>query len=161
MMVLDQGLHNNMRRFGMKPMALISALSLLAVTGLALAQPPGVYAQQGYTQAPLSSRFVMRKGMRFERFRDQNGYHLRIHTQGMDPDALQVSVQGRSLVGENRESHQVEHRGDRGSYQFASASSNMRRRFPLPPDADVQAMQRSVEEGSLVITLPYRQLPRY
>lgn len=145
----------------MKPMALFSALCLLAVTGLALAQPPGVYSQQGYGHAPQGNRFSVQQSMRFERFRDQDGYHLRIHTQGMDPQALQVSIQGRSLVVQNRESHQVEHRSERGSYQFASTSSNMRRRFPLPPDADTEAMKRSVEEGTLVITLPYRELPRY
>jgi HSP20 family molecular chaperone IbpA len=145
----------------MKSMALISVLCLLAVTGLALAQPPGAFSRQGYGHAPPANRFSVQKGIRFERFRDQNGYHLRIHTQGMDPEALQVSIQGRSLVVQNRESHQVEHRSERGSYQFATSSTNMRRRFRLPPDADEQAMQRSVEEGSLVITFPYRELPRY
>ncbi len=145
----------------MKPTALISALSLLACTGLALAQPPGAYSGQSYGHAPQANRFVTQQGMRFERFRDQDGYHLRIQTRGMDPEALQVSIQGRSLVVENRESRQVERRSDQGSYQFASSSMNMRRRFPLPPDADAQAMQRTVEEGILTISFPYRQIPRY
>lgn len=145
----------------MKLVALFSALCLLAVSVPALAQPPGAPTGQAYGHAPQSSRFSVRQGMRFERYRDQSGYHLRVHTQGMDPEALQVSVQGRALVVENRESHQVEHRSEQGSYQFATTSSNMRRRFPIPPDADAEAMQRSVEEGTLVITLPYRKPRRY
>jgi HSP20 family molecular chaperone IbpA len=145
----------------MKFMVLISALTLLTLTGLALAQPPGYNPRPGYNHAPEAHRFAVQKGVRFERFRDQDGYHLKIHTQGMDPEAIQVSVQGRSLVVENRESHQVQRHSDRGSYQFASASSSMRRRFRLPPDADAQAMQRSAAEDSLTITLPYRELRRY
>ena len=145
----------------MKPTALISALVLMAFTGLASAQPPGAYSPPAYGQAPQGNHFVKQAGIRFDRYRDQDGYHLRIQTRGMDPESLQVSVQGRSLVVENRESHRVERSSERGSYQFASSSSNMRRRFSLPPDADAQAMQRRVEEGALVISLPYRQALRY
>ncbi|MEJ2454999.1 MAG: Hsp20 family protein [Candidatus Thiodiazotropha sp.] len=146
----------------MKVFLLISAVLLLAFSSSALAQPPGAGPEQrfGY-HSPSSSRFTVQQGMRFERFRDRNGYQLRIHTRGMDPEAIQVRVQGRSLVVENRESHQIEQRNDRGSYQFAATSSNMRRRFPIPPDADPGAMQRSLEEGAVVITLPYAQGPRY
>jgi HSP20 family molecular chaperone IbpA len=79
----------------------------------------------------------------------------------MDPEAIQVTVQGWSLVVQNRESHRVEQRSDRGSYNFSATSSSMRRRFPLPPDADASAMKRSQEDGVVVITLPYRQIPRY
>jgi HSP20 family molecular chaperone IbpA len=141
----------------MKFMVLIGVLSLLAVSSLSLAQPP----VRGYGYAPPANRFSMQKGMHFERYRDEAGYQLRIHTRGMEPEAIQVTVQGRSLVVQNRESHRVEQRNDRGSYQFAAASSNMRRRFPLPPDADVNAMQRTVEDGMVLITLPYIQGRRY
>ena len=145
----------------MKPTVFISALFLMAFTGLASAQPPGAYSHPAYGHASQGNRFVKQTGIRFERYRDQEGYHLRIQTRGMDPESLQVSIQGRSLVVENRESHRVERSSERGSYQFASSSSSMRRRFTLPPDADAQAMQRTVEEGALVISLPYRQASRY
>lgn len=145
----------------MKSSAFISALVLMAFTGLASAQPPDTYSHPAYGHSPQANRFVKHTGMRFERYRDQEGYHLRIQTRGMDPESLQVSIQGRSLVVENRESHRVERSSERGSYQFASSSSSMRRRFPLPPDADAQAMQRSVEEDVLLISLPYRQASRY
>ncbi|MCU7844979.1 MAG: Hsp20/alpha crystallin family protein [Candidatus Thiodiazotropha sp. (ex Monitilora ramsayi)] len=99
--------------------------------------------------------------MRFQRTRDENGYILRIETRGMTPDAIQVSLQGRSLVVQNQESRQVEQRSDRGGYQFSSTSSSMRRRFHLPPDADVAAMQRSEEDGVVVIRFPYASGLRY
>lgn len=125
-----------------------------------LAQPPGYYGMdRGYATSPNS--FSVQQGVRFERGRDQNGYTLRILTQGISPDAIQVNVRGHTLVVENQESHQVEQRSDRGSYHFSSTSSSMRRRFTLPPDADVQAMKRTVEEGVITITLPYAKAPRY
>jgi HSP20 family molecular chaperone IbpA len=144
----------------MKSIALIGALCLLAISSTVLAQPPGAGDPRYFGYASPSNRFSVQKGIRFERFRDQRGYHLRIHTRGIDPEALQVSVQGRSLVVENRESHRLEQRNDRGSYQFAAASASLRRRLPLPPDADAGAMKRSVENGVVVITLPYAKSPR-
>jgi HSP20 family molecular chaperone IbpA len=145
----------------MKSIALIGALTLLVISSTASAQPPGAGNPQQFGHASPSNRFTVKKGIRFERFRDPQGYQLRIHTRGIDPEALQIRVQGRSLVVENRESHRLEQRNDRGGYQFASASANMRRRLMLPPDADVGAMQRSVKEGVVVITLPYVQGIRY
>ena len=144
----------------MKIIALIGTILLAAGSSFVVAQPPGGPARD-YGSASPSSRFAVQKGMRFERFRDRDGYQLRIHIRGMDPEAIQVSVRRRSLVVENRESHQIEQRNDRGGYQFATASSSMKRRIPLPPDADAGALQRSVEEGVVVITLPYAQGPRY
>lgn len=138
----------------------ISAMLLSCVCTVSLAQPPGTYGFDRGAGYPSPGSFNFQRGVRFERDRDRDGYHLRIHLQGISPDAIQVNVQGRSLVVENRESHQVEQRSDRGSYQFSSASSSMRRRFALPPNADVQALQRSDEEGVVVITLPYAERVR-
>jgi HSP20 family molecular chaperone IbpA len=145
----------------MKVILLIGAVLLLVFGSSALAQHPGTGPDQRFGYHSPSNRYSVQKGVRFERYRDSAGYQLKIHTRGMDPEAIQVSVQGRSLVVENRESHQVEQRNDRGSYQFATTSSSMRRRFPIPPDADPGAMRRSVEEGVVVITLPYAQHRRY
>jgi HSP20 family molecular chaperone IbpA len=144
----------------MKFIALISVLALLAVSHLAIAQPTGFVPGQGYGYAFPANRFSMQQGMRFKRYRDETGYQLMIYTRGMDPEAIQVAVRGRLLVVQNRESHRVERYGDRGSYRFAAASSNMKRRFPLPPDADAAAMRRSVEDGVVILTLPYIQVRR-
>ena len=147
----------------MKSIALIGLASLCAFGSPTVAQTPG---PEGYRQSfghysSSANRFSLQQGVRFERYRDQEGYRLRIHTRGMDPEAIQVSVQGRSLLVQNRQAHQVEQRNDRGGYQFSTTSSNMRRRFPIPPDADARAMKRSLEEGVVVITLPYAQTGRY
>jgi HSP20 family molecular chaperone IbpA len=139
----------------------ISVMLLSSVLTVSLAQPPGTYGPGMVAGSPSSGSFNFQRGMRFERDRDQAGYHLRIHLQGISPDAIQVNVQGHSLVVENRESQQIERRSDRGRYQFSSTSSSMRRRFSLPPDADVGALQRSDEEGVIVITLPYVERVRY
>jgi HSP20 family molecular chaperone IbpA len=145
----------------MKFIALIGVVCLSAFSSTAFAQPLKAGNPWYLSNASPNNRVSLQKGIRFERFRDQHGYQLRIHTRGIDPEALQVSVQGRSLVVENRESHRLEQRNDRGSYQFAAASANMRRRLPLPPDADVGAMRRSVENGAVLITLPYAPTPRF
>jgi HSP20 family molecular chaperone IbpA len=139
---------------------LFALVSTMAAT--VSAQPPGYYgpsAAGGYA-AP-SNSFSVQKGMRFEKGRDDKGYYLRIYTRGVSPEAVQVSVRGRTLIVENQESRQVEQRSDRGGYSFSTSSSSMRRRFPLPPDADAQSMQRSVEDGVIVITLPYATGRRY
>ncbi|MEJ2693024.1 MAG: Hsp20/alpha crystallin family protein [Candidatus Thiodiazotropha sp.] len=146
----------------MKSVALLSVICFWALSLSALAQPPGVGGQgKGYGYTSPGNRFFVQRGVHFERYRDRDGYQLRIHTRGMDPEAIQVTVQGRSLVVQNRESHQLERRSGRGGYSFSTTSSSMRRRFPLPPDADAGAMKRSQEEGVVVITLPYAQFPRF
>ncbi len=147
----------------MKSIVLICLVCLGAVSSQVMAQPPGGDGhRQSYGHAGFpDNRFSVQRGVRFERYRDQHGYHIRIHTRGMDPEAIQVSIQGRFLVVQNRESHKVEQRNDRGSYQFAATSSNMRRRFPLPPNADASAMKRSLDDGVVMITLPYTKTPRY
>jgi HSP20 family molecular chaperone IbpA len=134
---------------------LSTLLSSLAVT--VSAQPPGYYGPGGAGgyAPPSSNSFNVQQDVRFERTRSDKGYILRIYTRGISPEAIQVSVQGHTLVVQNQESRQVERRSDRGSYSFSSSSSSMRRRFSLPPDADAQAMQRTVEDGVIVITLPY------
>ncbi|MEJ2589935.1 MAG: Hsp20/alpha crystallin family protein [Candidatus Thiodiazotropha sp.] len=141
---------------------LIALVSTFAT--VVLAQPPGYYGPgrggAGSYAAP-STGFNVQQGIRFEQGRDDKGYILRIYTRGISPEAIQVSVRGRTLVVENQQSRQVEQRSDRGSYSFSSSSSNMRRRFPLPPDADAQAMQRTVEDGVIVITLPYASRAHY
>ncbi|MET0070292.1 MAG: Hsp20/alpha crystallin family protein [Candidatus Thiodiazotropha sp.] len=135
----------------------ISLIFMVVAASQLFAQPPGYY-HQGMShdragQGP--SSFQVRRGVRFKQDQDESGYHLRILLQGYSPDSIQVSVDGRSLLVENQEAHRVENRSER-SYSFSTSSSSMRRRFRLPWDADVSAMQRTEKEGEIVITLPYR-----
>jgi HSP20 family molecular chaperone IbpA len=147
----------------MKSTIMVIVFALISASAnVAAAQPPGNYgpgAMGSYATPP--NGFNIEQGMRFERGRDEKGYTLRIFTRGISPDAVQVSVRGRTLVVENQASRQIEQRSDRGSYHFSSSSSHMRRRFPLPPDADAQAMQQTVDDGVIVITLPYAKGRRF
>jgi HSP20 family molecular chaperone IbpA len=135
----------------------ITIFCMALATSQLYAQPPGYYhpgmSSSRAAQAP--SSFHVQRGVRFRQDQDDSGYHLRILLQGYSPDAIQVSVDGRSLLVENKEMHRVENRNERG-HSFVSSSSSMRRRFRLPWNADVNGMQRSEKEGEIVITLPYR-----
>jgi HSP20 family molecular chaperone IbpA len=124
------------------------------------AQPPGYYhpgtPYSRSLEAPSSIQIQRR--VRFQQDQDDTGYHLRIFLQGYSPDAIEVSVAGRSLLVANKEAHRVENRNERG-YSFFSSSSSLRRRFRVPWDADLSGMQRSEKEGEITITLPYRRYP--
>ena len=133
----------------------VSAMMLASVCTVTLAHSPGANGSSMGYHSSVPGAFSIQRGVRFERDRDQRGYRLRIYLRGIAPEAIHVSVRGRALVVENRESHQVKQRNDQNSYRFSSTSSSMRRRFPLPPDADIRALQRTGEKGLIVITLPY------
>ncbi|MCU7907111.1 MAG: Hsp20/alpha crystallin family protein [Candidatus Thiodiazotropha sp. (ex Epidulcina cf. delphinae)] len=145
-----------------KEMLLLSVIVAAAFSLSTLAQPPAYFGSGGVPfnrSIARPSFFNRQKSVRFKQDRDENGYHLWIFSQGFSPDALQVKMEGRSLVVENQEAHRVENRSERG-YSFSSASSSMRRRFRLPGDADVEAMQKTEEGGVIVITLPYKPYRR-
>ena len=137
-------------------LATLSILVLIGLVSTATAQPPGYYGYPGFqrpTPSWMGSRHQGR--IRIERDRDEAGYLLRIFTSGdIDPEAIQVSVQGNSLLIENDQSTQQEQRSDQGFYSYSRSSSRFRRRLSLPWDADVDNMQRSVEDGVITITLP-------
>ncbi|MEW8428428.1 MAG: Hsp20/alpha crystallin family protein [gamma proteobacterium symbiont of Ctena orbiculata] len=135
----------------------ISLIFMVVAASQLFAQPPGYYHPgMSYDRAGQGpSSFRVQRGVRFQQDQDESGYHLRIRLQGYSPESIQVSVDGRSLLVENREAHRVENRSER-SYSFSTSSSSMRRRFRLPWVADLTAMQRTENEGEIVITLPYR-----
>ena len=118
------------------------------------AQPP---AYPGYHRPPVERAhgFNVQRSVRFRQYQDERGYHLRIHVRGYAPEAIQVKVEGPFLLVENQQAQRIESRHERG-YSFSSSSSSLRRRFKLPWNADGAAMQRTEQEGVVVITLPYR-----
>ncbi|MET0090117.1 MAG: Hsp20/alpha crystallin family protein [Candidatus Thiodiazotropha sp.] len=131
---------------------------LLALT--AQAQPPAGYygggPSMGSPSVERGAGFSQQRGIRFQQDQDAAGYHLRIYTQGYEPGAIDVRVEGPYLVVQNQESHRLENRSERG-YSFSSNAISMKRRFRIPRDADVAGMSREESEGSLVVTLPYRR----
>ncbi|MEW8508561.1 MAG: Hsp20/alpha crystallin family protein [Candidatus Thiodiazotropha sp.] len=146
----------------MKSLFLTISLIFMVVAATQLyAQPPGYYhpGMSSYDRAGQGpTSFNVQRRVSFKQDQDDTGYHLRIRLQGYSPESIQVSVDGRSLLVENQEAHRVENRNER-SYSFSSSSSSMRRRFRLPWDADVTALQRTEKEGEIVITLPYKARP--
>jgi HSP20 family molecular chaperone IbpA len=144
------------------PVSIGGLVLLISMSFTLQAQPYSGYPPHGAGVAPShGSSFSTQKGMRFLKSRDEKGYILRIEIRGMSPEAIQTTVNGRTLSVQNRESQQVERRSDRGGYSFSSVSSNMRRRIHLPPDADISGMQRNEEEGAVVIRFPYAEARRY
>jgi HSP20 family molecular chaperone IbpA len=138
----------------------LSVFCLTLVVSQLYAQPPGYYHPgMPYSRGvETPSSIQVQRGVRFRQDQDEAGYHLRILLQGYSPEAIQVGVEGRSLLVQNKEAHRVENRNERG-HSFFSTSSSLRRRFRLPWDADVSGMQRTEKESEIVITLPYRAYP--
>ena len=139
-----------------KIVATMSFLVLAGLVGAANAQPTGYYGYPGF-QRPTPSWMgsCHQARIRLERDRNEEGYLLRIYTSGdIDPEAIQVSIRGNSLLIENDQSTQQEQKSDRGYYSSSRSSSRFRRRLSLPWDADADNMQRSVEDGVITIMLP-------
>ena len=139
---------------------------LLLTIGLAMggayAQPPGYPGFPGFPgyQRPAPG-WVSRHhhgGVRLERDSTPEGYLLKIYPTGdLDPQAIQISVQGRSLrIEVDQSMQQEENDRDRGYFSFSRSSSHFLRRLTLPRDADTEHMKRSVKDGVINLLLPRR-----
>jgi len=87
-----------------------------------------------------------------------NGYLLRIKVSGGRPDAVEVTPSGQSLNlslrtgGSSIEKGSV---GDGGYRQGSSAAQgSVRRRVPLPADADLRRLTREVKADTLLLHIP-------
>jgi hypothetical protein len=126
--------------------------------GSATAEPLEQTPSPGYMRPlpPASSSFRYRGRIRIEKGMNEDGYQLRIYTsEDVDPEAIQVSVQGHSILIESARSFKREERNDHGFFSYSRSSSHFRRRLSLPRNADAENLQRNVEDGVLIITLPY------
>jgi HSP20 family molecular chaperone IbpA len=95
-------------------------------------------------------RIWVEKGM------GQDGYQLRIYTSGdIDPESIQVKILGRTIIIENKQSLQNEESSERGFYSYSRSSTNFRRRFSIPRDADPGNMKRTIVNGVITLTLPF------
>jgi hypothetical protein len=136
-------------------------LSLILLAGLVnqtYGQPPDVHSMPLF-QPPLPPSSMQYRSFGriwVEKSMDQEGYKLRIHTsQDFDPESIQVRIVGRAIIIESKQSFQQEERSDRGFYSYSRSSSNFRKRFAVPRNADIGNMKRSVGNGVITITLPY------
>ncbi len=127
---------------------------------------PG-YPGQGAFEPPAATGYPAPGGLRIERRADEQGYYLLIHPGGLAPHAVQVTPMGRSLVISTTQSLESEHRQApqqiypgyrRWSYSTYRSSGAMQRRISVPRDANIEAMQRTDSEATILITLP--RVPR-
>ncbi|MGD8590615.1 MAG: Hsp20 family protein [Chromatiales bacterium] len=138
--------------------AIVVATLLLGLVSPIYAQPPEAYGNPMF-QPPLPpssmqyrsyGRIWVEKGM------DQDGYKLQIYTSNdIDPASIQVRIVGHTIIIESKQSYQQEERSDRGFYSYSRSSSNFRRRFSIPRDADIENMKRTENNGVITITLPF------
>ena len=138
--------------------AVVIVTPLLGLANQTTAQPPEAYSNPIF-QPPLPpssmqyrsyGRIWVEKGM------DKDGYKLQIYTSNdIDPASIQVRIAGRAIIIESNQSFQQEERSDRGFYSYSHSSSNFRRRFSIPRDADIENMNRTENNGVITITLPF------
>ena len=136
----------------------ITVVVLFGLIDQSQGQSPEVYNNPVF-QPPLPpssmqyrsfGRIWVEKGM------DQDGYKLLVHTsKDMDTKSIQVRIAGRSIIIESKQSFHQEERSDSGFYNYSSSSSNFRRRFSIPRDADIENMNRVDSAGVIIITLPF------
>ncbi|MBL3590830.1 MAG: Hsp20 family protein [gamma proteobacterium endosymbiont of Lamellibrachia anaximandri] len=141
-------------------LTILSLAALLSLAFLVNAQPP--YGYPGYMGSPSqTSGYRHFQRLRVEKSRSEAGYVVRIHTQNIDPQAVQVDVKGRFLMISNDTSQEAERSNDRGSYSYSRSSSSFSQRISIPRDADVEKMKRTESENLVTITLPVREGFRY
>lgn len=134
------------------------AVVFLGLVSNSMAQPPNYFGYQGLDRPspPAWTGYQHEGRVHIERGLSEAGYQLRIHTQGgISPQAIQVKIQGNSILIENDQSNQREEKNERGYYSYTRSSSRFRRRFSVPRNADTENMQRTVEDGVITITLPF------
>jgi hypothetical protein len=122
------------------------------------AQVPEAYSKRlyQYPLPPTSMQYRNFGRIWVEKSMDQDGYKLHIHTSdNTDPQSIEVKIVGRTIVIQNKQSHQKEEITDRGFYSYSRSSSNFRRRFSVPRNADTENIQRKEENGIITITLPF------
>jgi HSP20 family molecular chaperone IbpA len=129
---------------------------------------PGYYRREparpagpGFYRDEPGAGYVSGPKLRIERDTDADAYVVRIHTrEDVDPATVDVQQRGRQLQIRVSRSNQTNYTDDQTagyrSYSFAY-SSHTSRRFTLPPDADLSAMQREDQDGSVTLTFPRNQ----
>ena len=82
---------------------------------------------------------------------DDNGYELSVELPGMDEKDLELTLAEGALVikGEKKEEKE-----DKERHITERSYGSVQRRFPLPPDVDVEKMDASFAKGVLKVTLP-------
>jgi HSP20 family molecular chaperone IbpA len=88
----------------------------------------------------------------------EDGYLLRVYTQGLAPEDIEVVADRGRLRLRSERSRQREWQSEQPYWRSSTSSrSSVRRSIRLPYDADGGKLTTSVEEGVLVIRIPRMQ----
>lgn len=89
---------------------------------------------------------------------EANGYLLRVKVSGGRPDAVEVTPSGQSLNLSLRTGGSSLEKGSLGDGGYRQGSSayqgSVRRRVPLPADADLRRLTREVKADTLLLHIP-------
>jgi hypothetical protein len=138
--------------------AVVVVTLLLGLVSPMYAQPPEAYGNPMFQppMPPSSMQYRSYGRIWVEKGMDQDGYKLQIYTSNdIDPASIQVRIADHTIIIESKQSYQQEERSDRGFYSYSRSSSNFRRRFSIPRDADIENMKRTENNGVITITLPF------
>ncbi len=121
----------------------------------------GAPRQPSATAFPPPHQATVTRGLRIARAATSDAYLVRIGIGNAKPEAVQINLAGRNLIiamhsdaRTLQEEEMADGHGYRRRYSFAQGS--MSRRLPLPPDADVARMTRSVADGTILLSIPRR-----
>ena len=122
-------------------------------------EPPGRYER--YSPMPDRDRFVYshRARIHLEKGRYEQGYLLRVYTEGIAPGDIEISVDRGRLRLRSAISRSHDWRNTEPYYQRSRMSSHTRiaRSIRLPYDADPAGLQTEVTDEALEIRIPRRQ----
>lgn len=82
---------------------------------------------------------------------DDNGYELSVELPGMDEKDLELTLTEGALVIKGEKKDEKE---DKERHITERSYGSVQRRFPLPPDVDVEKMDASFARGVLKVVLP-------
>ena len=139
-----------------KPIHLIITLFLLGISATANGFEP--YGPFDYGPQPYSS-FSRDYGLQYEKHQTEDSYVLKINLNNMNPSDIQIIPMGHGLRIHSARSFGRENTDDRGGYSYVRSSSSFSKYVRLPRDADINGIQKAVDESSIVITIP--KLERY
>jgi HSP20 family molecular chaperone IbpA len=139
--------------------AILIAVFILLFPTSALAWPPYPYMPP-LDFAPPANMPLMAPAtaMRVERSADPSHYTLTIHLSGIEPQAVQVTIENDRWIVIGSEASQQTERQDKAqdgrgfAHSYSYRSSHLSQRFSLPADADPQSLQRRDETGRISIT---------
>lgn len=83
-------------------------------------------------------------------------YVLKLDLPGLDKDKIDVKVRDGYLTISGQREAEAKHE-DEGFYRMERSFGSFTRSFPLPGDADAEAMKAQTQDGVLTITIPKKQ----